>query len=57
MIGDIVTITDDRPPGSHHPVHDEIYYSINYGYIDGIIASDGEAQDAYINVAFRLLRN
>ena len=34
--------------GSYHPKHKDIYYSVNYGYIDGIIAADGEEQDAYI---------
>lgn len=48
MIGDIVTVTVDRPLGSYHPVHKDIYYPINYGYIEGIIAPDGEEQDAYI---------
>lgn len=48
MIGKIVTVTVDRPLGSRHPKHPDIYYSVNYGYIDGIIAPDGEEQDAYI---------
>ena len=48
MIGKIVTVTVDRPLGSCHPKHPDIYYSVNYGYIDGIIAPDGEEQDAYI---------
>ena len=48
MIGRIVTVTIDRPLGSCHPKHPEIYYSVNYGYIEGIIAPDGEEQDAYI---------
>lgn len=48
MIGDIVRVTVDRPLGSYHPVHKDIYYPINYGYIEGIIAPDGEAQDVYI---------
>lgn len=48
MIGDIVKVTVDRPMGSYHPVHKELYYPINYGYIEGIIAPDGEEQDAYI---------
>lgn len=48
MIGKIVTVTVDRPLGSVHPKHSDIYYSVNYGYIEGIIASDGEEQDAYI---------
>jgi inorganic pyrophosphatase len=48
MIGDIVTVTVDRPLGSYHPEYKDMYYPINYGYIEGIIAPDGEEQDAYI---------
>lgn len=48
MIGDIVTVTVDRPLGSCHPKHKDIYYPINYGFIAGIMAGDGEEQDAYI---------
>ena len=48
MIGRIVTVTIDRPLGSCHPKQPDIYYSVNYGYIEGIIAPDGEEQDAYI---------
>ena len=48
MIGETVTVTVDRPLGSYHPKHADIYYSVNYGYIEGIIAPDGEEQDAYI---------
>ena len=48
MIGDIVTVTVDRPLGSHHPKYKDMYYPINYGYIEGVIALDGEGQDAYI---------
>lgn len=48
MLGAIVTVTVDRPLGSHHPQHKDIYYPVNYGYIKGIMAPDGEEQDAYI---------
>ena len=48
MIGDIVTVTVDRPLGSHHPKYKDMYYPINYGYIEDVIAPDGEEQDAYI---------
>ena len=48
MLGKIVTVTVDRPMGSYHPKHKDIYYPINYGYIEGIIAPDGEEQDTYI---------
>ncbi|MGN1316354.1 MAG: inorganic pyrophosphatase [Acutalibacteraceae bacterium] len=48
MIGDIVKVVVDRPLGSYHPEHKDMYYPINYGYVEGLIASDGEEQDAYI---------
>lgn len=48
MIGDVVKVTVDRPLGSYHPEHKDMYYPINYGYIEGVMASDGEEQDAYI---------
>lgn len=48
MIGKIVKVTVDRPLGTYHPKHKDMYYPINYGYIEGIIAPDGEEQDAYI---------
>ena len=47
-VGNIVTVTVDRPLGSYHPRHKDIYYPINYGYVEGIMAPDGEEQDAYI---------
>ena len=48
MIGRVVKVIVDRPLGSHHPTHKDFFYPINYGYIEGIIAPDGEEQDAYI---------
>ncbi len=48
MIGKTVRVVVDRPLGSCHPKHEDIYYSVNYGYIPGVMAADGEAQDAYI---------
>ena len=47
-IGKIITVTIDRPAGSSHPKYLEIIYPINYGYINGIIAPDGEEQDVYV---------
>lgn len=44
----IVTVTVDRKMGTCHPEHPDIFYEINYGYIKGIPAQDGEEQDAYI---------
>ena len=48
MIGSIVKVIVDRPMGTYHPRHKDIYYCVNYGYIPGIMAPDGEEQDAYI---------
>lgn len=48
MLGKKVKVTVDRLLGTYHPQHKDLYYSINYGYIEGIIAPDGEEQDAYI---------
>ena len=48
MLGKIVRVIVDRPLGSCHPNHDDIIYSVNYGYVEGIIAPDGEEQDVYI---------
>lgn len=48
MIGNIVKVIIDRPLGSFHPKYKDIYYPINYGYIEGIMAPDGEEQDAYV---------
>jgi len=48
VLGDIVRVTVDRPMGSFHPEHKDMYYPINYGYIEGIFTKDGEEQDAYV---------
>ena len=48
MPGKTVTVTIDRPLGSYHPQHKNLYYPINYGFVAGILAPDGEEQDAYV---------
>lgn len=48
IIGKTVTVTVDRALGTYHPKHSDIFYTVNYGYIEGIPAADGEYQDAYI---------
>lgn len=48
MIGKTVKVIIDRPLGTFHPKHKKIFYTVNYGYIEGIIAPDGEEQDAYV---------
>ncbi len=48
MLGKIVTVTVDRPLGSRHPKYENLIYPINYGYVKGVFAPDGEEQDAYV---------
>jgi inorganic pyrophosphatase len=48
MIGEVVKVIIDRPLRSSHPVHRDMIYPVNYGYIEGIFAFDKEEQDAYI---------
>ena len=48
IIGKKVTVIMDRPMGTYHPKHKDMFYPVNYGYIPGIIAGDGEEQDAYV---------
>ena len=48
MICDIVKVIVDRPLGSYHPKHKDLYYPVNYGYIEGVMALDGEEPDTYI---------
>lgn len=48
MIGKMVKVKVDRPLGSSHPDYPKHIYPINYGYVEGIIAPDGEDQDVYI---------
>ena len=45
LLGTMVHVEVDRPMRYRHG---DILYTVNYGYIPGVIAGDGEAQDAYI---------
>lgn len=47
FLNEIVNVKVDRVLGSKHPKHN-IYYSLNYGYIENELAPDGEEVDAYI---------
>ncbi len=47
FLGQTVTIVIDRPSGSRHPAHG-FTYPINYGYVPGVPAPDGEELDAYL---------
>ncbi len=44
----LTTVQVDRPLGTHHPNHPDIVYPVNYGFVPGVMAPDGEEQDAYI---------
>lgn len=46
-IGKEVEVVMDRPLGSKHPKHG-FEYKVNYGYIPGVIAPDGEELDTYV---------
>lgn len=46
-VGQKVTVKIDRPLGSAHPKFD-LVYPINYGYISGSTAADGEEVDVYV---------
>lgn len=47
-LGRMVTVTVDRKLGETHPEHKDIVYSLNYGYVQDVLAEDNEWQDAYI---------
>lgn len=48
-LGKTVYIVIDRPIGFHHVtkgVH--LHYTVNYGYLPGVLGGDGEEQDVYV---------
>lgn len=47
FLNKIVTVKIDRPLGSKHPHHGFVY-PVNYGFIPGTRAPDGEMLDAYV---------
>lgn len=47
FLGRVVMVVMDRPLGSRHPRHGFLY-EVNYGYVPGMLAPDGEALDAYV---------
>ncbi len=48
FLGREVEVLIDRPLGSRHPRHPDIVYGMNYGYVSGTSAPDGEELDAYV---------
>lgn len=48
VIGKIIHGRIDRPIGSKHPSYPDTVYPVNYGYVDEVMAGDGEKQDVYV---------
>lgn len=48
VLGMTVSGRIDRPLGTTHPNCPDMLYTINYGYVEGILAADGEEQDVYV---------
>ena len=44
----LITACIDRPLGSAHPKHPDLIYPVNYGEVVGVLAPDGDWQDAYV---------
>lgn len=42
------TVVIDRPKGSRHPTVPEAIYPVDYGYLDGTVAGDGDGIDIWI---------
>jgi inorganic pyrophosphatase len=47
LLGQVVAVEIDRPLGSSHPRF-ELIYEVNYGFVPGMLAPDGEFLDAYV---------
>ena len=49
FLGKTVTVEIDRPIGFHHETKGiHLDYTVNYGFLPGVIGGDGEEQDVYI---------
>ena len=48
ILGKTVTVIIDRPLGSVHPKYPDLQYPINYGFVPGLFAPDGDEQDVYV---------
>ena len=48
LLGKEVEVKVDRPLGSAHPKFKQMIYPVNYGYVESLLAPDGDYQDAYI---------
>ena len=54
FLGQVVSVTVDRPLGSRHPEWGFIY-PVNYGFVPGTASGDGEPLDAYVLGVFEPL--
>jgi len=54
FLGNTVSVKIDRPLGSSHPEWGFIY-PVNYGYVPGVEAPDGDDLDAYVLGVFEPL--
>lgn len=54
FLGTTVAVTIDRPFGCKHPRHGFVY-PLNYGFVPGTRAPDGEELDAYVLGVFEPL--
>jgi inorganic pyrophosphatase len=56
FLGKKVTLQFDQPVGSSYEPHKIDKYPINYGYVPGVLAPDGDELDAYLLNIFEPLR-
>ena len=48
-LGKQVSVTVDRPIGFQHETKGiHLHYTVNYGFLPGVIGGDGEEQDVYV---------
>lgn len=47
-IGKTVEVVIDRPLGGAHPSEPSLVYELNYGYVPGTLAPDGDPIDVYV---------
>lgn len=57
FIGKTVDVRIDRPLGSQHPEYKQIFFTVNYGFVPGIPAPDGDDLDVYILGIFEPMEN
>ncbi|HEX6383885.1 MAG TPA: inorganic diphosphatase [Anaerolineae bacterium] len=56
FLGRVVDVKVDRPLGSVHPTGGFIYL-VNYGFVPGVLAPDGDNLDAYVLGVFEPVEN